>query len=112
MCEEKLDELDSLAKQINPSLDNNDKQTLKEKLDNLHQRFKQVSDAAKTKDQDLRDGAQQWRDYQVVYTNKCIVEDLTDKPKMSRSTQANNDCVLLISKFLTFTLTGGYHSIG
>ena len=66
MCDEKLDDLDSLAKQINPSLDNNDKQTLKEKLDNLHQRFKQVSDSAKTKEQDLRDGAQQWRDYQVL----------------------------------------------
>ena len=65
MCDEKLDEISSLAKEINPSLDDNDQQTMKEKLDNLRLRFKQVSDAAKTKEQDLRDGSQQWKDYQV-----------------------------------------------
>ena len=73
MCDEKLDELSSLAKEINPSLDSNDQQTLKEKLDNLGLRFKQVSNTAKTKEQDLRDGAQQWRDYQVL--NKGLGEN-------------------------------------
>ncbi len=68
MCEEKLEELNSLAKQINPSLDKNDQQTLKETLDNLNQRFKQISETAKQKEQDLKDGAQQWRDYQVPGT--------------------------------------------
>ncbi len=65
MCEEKLNELASLAKDIHPSLDSNDQQTLMEMLENLQLRFKQVSDAEKQKEQDLKDGAQRWRDYQV-----------------------------------------------
>ena len=80
MCDEKLDVMSSLAKEINPSLDSNDQQTLKEKLDNLRLRFRQVSDTAKTKEQDLRDGAQQWRDYQVLNKgNHCGKKEDTTK---------------------------------
>ena len=72
MIEQKLGELDTLASQIEPSLDDNDARTLRETLANLRSHFTQVAENADQKEKDLTDGVEKWAQFQV-YTLKMYM---------------------------------------
>ena len=60
-----MDELVDLAEKISPSLDSNDKTTMKQTLDNLNQRLGHVTQAAEDKQAALEQNVKDWESYQV-----------------------------------------------
>ena len=60
-----MDELVDLAEKISPSLDSNDRTTMKQTLDNLNQRLGHVTQAAEDKQTALEQNVKDWESYQV-----------------------------------------------
>lgn len=65
----KMDLLLDLQEKLTPTLDMNDKTTLKETINNLNQRLTTLSAAAEKQEKVLKEGVTSWKDYQEKLTS-------------------------------------------
>ena len=60
-----MDELLDLSEQLAPSLDLNDKATLKESINNMNRKVSDTSAAAEKREKQLEETVSAWKHYQV-----------------------------------------------
>lgn len=65
MCQDEMDQVMELSERLMPTLDPNDKETLRQMLNNANQRLSNVVTNSNRKQQLMEHKAAEWKDYQV-----------------------------------------------
>ena len=75
MCQDEMEQVMELSERLMPTLDPNDKETLRQMLNNTNQRLNTVVASSNRKQQLMEQKAVEWKDYQVrtsVYSSVCV----------------------------------------
>ena len=71
--QKQMDALLDVSEKLKPSLDINDKTTMKESLSNLTNKMAGLSAAAEQRTVKLKDHALKWQEYKVTYSNVSVI---------------------------------------
>lgn len=67
MCQDEMEQVMELSERLLPTLDNNDKETLRQTLKNTNKKLSDVMAASQRRQQNLEKHAEEWQDYKVEF---------------------------------------------
>ncbi|VDI56143.1 nesprin-1, partial [Mytilus galloprovincialis] len=76
MCQDEMEQVMELSERLLPTLDNNDKETLRQTLKNTNKKLADVMAASQRRQQSLEKHAEDWQDYKDMVFN--VTEQLQD----------------------------------
>ena len=65
MCQDEMEQVMELSERLLPTLDNNDKETLRQTLKSTNQKLANVMTSSQRKEQEMLQKTNDWREYQV-----------------------------------------------